>query len=195
MAVAVAGMLACGAVFAWILSTSGERAAVLSVVRPVAAGEVIRADDLGAVRLGFDDASQVVPAGERGAVVGRRAVLPLAAGTLLGPGQVGRAAAFPPSGKAQIVVAVAAEMLPDGLSAGQRVALVPGVPPGGRVAEEEEKEAADPLVGVVNAVSRPQAASDKGAVTVLVDSAAVRDAARITDPRIAVLGPAVTEVP
>lgn len=155
MAVAVAGMLACGAVFAWILSTSGERAAVLSVVRPVAAGEVIRADDLGAVRLGFDDASQVVPAGQRGAVVGRRAVLPLAAGTLLGPGQVGRAAAFPPSGKAQIVVAMEAEMLPDGLSAGQRVALVPGVPPGGRVAEEEKK-AADPLVGVVNAVSRPQ---------------------------------------
>ncbi|MBC9718010.1 flagellar biosynthesis protein FlgA [Streptomyces sp. TRM66268-LWL] len=195
MALSLAGMLAIGALVAWLLGTAGERVPVLSVARPVAAGQVIEAADLRVVRLGIDDASQVVPAEKRGAVVGHRAVVPLAASTLLGPAQVGTAAAYPPAGKAQMVVAVEEEMLPAGITAGQRIALVPGAGPGGRVGADEKDKLPDPLVGVVSAVSRPPAASGKGAVTVLLDAAAVRSAAQLADPRIAVLGPQATEVP
>ncbi|MFC7305129.1 SAF domain-containing protein [Streptomyces monticola] len=167
---------------------------MLTVVRPVAAGEVIEDLDVSAVRLGVDDAAQVVPEGRRDAVVGRRAVVPLLAGQLLAPGQVGEGAQFPPEGRSLVVVGVEEGMVPAGLAAGQRVAVVPGTGPGGRAGGDQEVKEPDPVLGVVFAVRRPQSASGKGAVTVLVDAAAVRRAAQMTDPRIAVLGASVTEV-
>ncbi|MGW7074627.1 SAF domain-containing protein [Streptomyces sp. NPDC054866] len=167
---------------------------MLSVVGPVAAGEVIEERDVGVVRLGVDDAKQVVPAGRRAAVVGRRAVVPLTAGQLLAPGQVGDRAGFPPSGMALAVVGVEAGMLPAGLAAGQRVAVVPGIEPGGRAVAEEDAKLPDPVLGVVSAVGRPESASGKGAVTVLVEGAAVRRVAQMLEPRIAVLSESVKEV-
>ncbi|MFC4956828.1 SAF domain-containing protein [Streptomyces mauvecolor] len=176
------------------MSSAGHRLPVLAVVRPVGAGEVIEAADLGVVRLGVDDATQVVAAGRRDGVVGRRAVVPLLAGQLLAPGQVGDAAAFPPSGRALIVVGVEPGMLPAGLAAGQRIAVVPGTAPGGHAGGDAEAKLPDPVLGVVSAVSTPQSASGKGAVTVLVDAAAVRRIAQMTEPRIAVLSESVKEV-
>lgn len=194
VALGVAGAIACAGGVAWTVGSAGKREPVLSVVRPVAAGEVIEARDVGVVRLGVDDATQIVPARERAAVVGRRAVVPLLAGQLLAPGQVGDAAEFPPQGRALVVVGVEAGMLPVGLAAGQRIAVVPGIAPGGRAGSETESKTPDPVLGVVSAVNGPESASGKGAVTVLVDAAAVRRAAQMSDPRIAVLGASVKEV-
>ncbi|MFE9555445.1 SAF domain-containing protein [Streptomyces sp. NPDC006703] len=194
VALGVAGAIACAGGVAWTVGSAGHRVPVLAVVRPVGAGEVIGAGDVGVVRLGVDDATQIVPARERAGVVGRRAVVPLLAGELLAPGQVGEVAEFPPQGRALVVVGVEAGMWPAGLAAGQRIAVVPGVPPGGRAATEADAKAPDPVLGVVSAVSRSDAASGKGAVTVLVDAAAVRRAAQMSDPRIAVLGESVKEV-
>ncbi|WP_158574061.1 SAF domain-containing protein [Streptomyces triticagri] len=166
---------------------------MLTVVRPVAAGDVIEAKDVGVVQLGVDDATQVVPAGERSSVVGRRAVVPLVAGQMVARGHVGDTAQFPPEGRALVVVGVAAESMPAGLAAGQRVAVVPGAGPESRALQEGEK-APDPVLGVVNAVSRPESASGKGAVTVLTDAGAVLRTAQLSDPRIAVLSDSVQEV-
>ncbi|MFI5808582.1 SAF domain-containing protein [Streptomyces sp. NPDC051561] len=177
------------------MSSAGERQPVLTVVRPVAAGAVIEATDVGVVRLGVDDATQVVRAGERGAVVGRRAVVPLVAGQLLASGQVGDAAEFPGAGQALVVIGAEPGMLPAGLAAGQRVAVVPGAAPGaGEATSEEAAKVPDPVLGVVHAVSRPETSSGKGAVTVLVDAGAVRRAAQMAEPRVAVLGGGVKEV-
>ncbi|MCX5206890.1 SAF domain-containing protein [Streptomyces sp. NBC_00237] len=178
------------------MSSAGERQPILTVVRPVAAGAVIEAGDVGVVRLGVDDATQVVRAGERAAVVGRRAVVPLVAGQLLASGQVGDAAEFPGTGQALVVIGAEPGMLPAGLAAGQRVAVVPGAAPGAGAATSEEGAAKvpDPVLGVVHAVSRPETSSGKGAVTLLVDAGAVRRAAQMAEPRVAVLGGGVKEV-
>ncbi|MFE1411353.1 SAF domain-containing protein [Streptomyces sp. NPDC058746] len=193
VALGAAGAITCAAGASWLLAEAGERAPVLTVARPVAAGQVIEAGDLGEVRLGFDDAKQVVPATDRNGVVGRRAVVPLVPGALLAPVHVGSEAVYPPSGKAQIVVAVDAVMLPPGLVAGQRVAVLQGAPLGARTAGEVPET--NPLVGVVSAVREAESASGKGAVTLLVDIAAVRRAAQFEDPRLAVLGGSDKEVP
>ncbi|MFE6158810.1 SAF domain-containing protein [Streptomyces sp. NPDC056486] len=194
IALGVAGAVACAGGAAWMVGNAGQRQPVLSVVRPVAAGEVIEGRDVGVVRLGVDDAKQVVAAGRREAVVGRRAVVPLTAGQLLAPGQVGDKADFPPEGMALAVVSVEAGMLPAGLAAGQRVAVVPGIEPGGRAVVGEDAKLPDPVLGVVSAVGRPESASGKGAVTVLVEGAAVRRVAQMPEPRIAVLSESVKEV-
>ncbi|MEV8320450.1 SAF domain-containing protein [Streptomyces sp. NPDC059900] len=194
VALGVAGAVACAGGAAWLVGNAGERQPVLSVVRPVAAGEVIEGRDVGVVRLGVDDANQVVAAERRGAIVGRRAVVPLTARQLLAPGQVGDRAGFPPQGLALAVVGVEAGMLPAGLAGGQRVAVVPGLEPGGRAAADEDAKLPDPVLGVVNAVGRPESASGKGAVTVLVEGAAVRRVAQMPEPRIAVLSESVKEV-
>ncbi|MFD4644786.1 SAF domain-containing protein [Streptomyces sp. NPDC058441] len=167
---------------------------MLSVVRPVAAGEAIEARDVGVVRLGVDDATQVVPAGQRGAVIGRRAVVPLVSGQLLAPGQLGGAAGFPPDGQALVVVGVESGMLPAGLAQGQRIAVVPGAAPDGRGTADANAQEPDPVLGVVNAVGRAESASGKGAVTVLVDAGAVRRVAQMSDPRVAVLSSSVKAV-
>ncbi|MEN8652343.1 SAF domain-containing protein [Streptomyces sp. 21So2-11] len=196
VALGLAGAIACAGGVAWVVGASGERQPVLTAVRPVAAGAVIEAGDLGVVRLGVDDATQVVRAGDRGAVVGRRAVVPLVAGQLLASGQVGDAAKFPGLGQALVVIGAEPGMLPAGLAAGQRVAVVPGPSSGGAPAAEEKEGAKvpDPVLGVVHAVSRPETTSGKGAVTVLVDAGAVRRAAQMAEPRVAVLGGGVKEV-
>lgn len=194
VALGVAGAVACAGGVAWMVGSAGERKPVLSVARPVAAGEVIEARDVGVVRLGVDDATQVVPAGRHEAVVGRRAVVPLTGGQLLAPGQVGDSADFPPEGQALAVIGVEPGMLPAGLAAGQRVAVVPGIEPGGASAADEDAKLPDPVLGVVSAVGRPESASGKGAVTVLVEGAAVRRVAQMPEPRIAVLSESVKEV-
>ncbi|MEV0523992.1 SAF domain-containing protein [Streptomyces sp. NPDC050439] len=194
IALGVAGAVACAGGAAWMVSNAGERQPVLSVVRPVAAGEVIEPTDVGVVRLGVDDAKQVVPVRRLETVVGRRAVVPLMAGQLLAPGLVGGRADFPPEGRALAVVGVEPGMLPAGLASGQRVAVVPGIEPGGRAVAGEDAKLPDPVLGVVSAVGRPESASGKGAVTVLVEGAAVRRVAQMPEPRIAVLSESVKEV-
>lgn len=194
IAIGVAGAVACAGGVAWTVGEAGERKPVLTVVRAVAAGEVIEARDVRVVRMGVDDATQVVPAGRRDAVVGRRAVVPLMGGQLLAPRQVGDTADFPPEGRALAVVGVESGMLPAGLAAGQRVAVVPGLGPGGRAPGEKEEQLPDPVLGVVSAVGRPESSSSKATVTVLVEGAAVRRVAQLPDPRIAVLSESVKEV-
>ncbi|WP_405598301.1 MULTISPECIES: SAF domain-containing protein [unclassified Streptomyces] len=194
VALGVAGAIACAGGVAWTVGNAGERQPVLSVVRPVAAGEVIEARDVGVVRLGVDDATQLVLAGHRDAVIGRRAVVPLVSGQLLAPGQLGDAAGFPPDGQALVVVGVEPGMLPAGLAQGQRIAVVPGALPGGRGTADADAQVPDPVLGVVNAVGWPESASGKGAVTVLVDAGAVRRVAQMSDPRVAVLSTSVKAV-
>jgi len=72
-----------GALAAVMTLAAGGRVAVLSVVRPVAAGEAITSADLGVARVPTDPQLDPIPATERGSVVGQLADVDLRPGTLL----------------------------------------------------------------------------------------------------------------
>jgi hypothetical protein len=98
---------------------------VLAVAQPVAAGQTISDQDLHVVRMVPDPGMQVVAAADRATVVGRTAAVPLAAGSLLSPTQVG-AAQWPPAGESVIAVNVANARVPAGLGAGSIVTVLIG---------------------------------------------------------------------
>jgi hypothetical protein len=124
LVLAVAGALA----FAVLDLRTDPATAVLAVARPVPAGKVITEADLTVARIVPDTSVAVVPQSQRGTVVGHTAAVPLLAGTLLSPKQVG-AVAWPPAGQSVIAVAVKAGRAPAGLTVGSGVTVLV-VPPG-----------------------------------------------------------------
>lgn len=185
--------------FAALLAHAGRRVPVLVVTRPVSAGSVVAAGDLRQVRLGVGDAAgHVVPAADEEGVVGRTAVVPLVAGELLAPQEVGSRAGYPPTGKAEVPFAVEAGGVPAGLAAGQRVAVLPGTPAamtGEQSSDQAQGGSGAPLVGTVTDVAAGDQSSATTVVTVLVDTAAATRAAAIGKPRLVVLSPKSREVP
>ncbi len=197
--VGVAVVIASSVGFTAVLAHVGRRVPVLAVARSLPAGAVIRAEDLREVRLGVDGpAEYVVRAADEDAVVGKTAVVPLVAGALLTPQEVGNRAGYPPTGKAQVSFAVESGGLPAGLSAGQRVAVFPGAPsaaPAEQSGDASKDNSGVGLVGTVTDVAAPDHDSAASAVTVLVDTAAAGRAARMDKPHVVVLSPAGREVP
>ncbi len=100
-----------------------EDQSFLSVVRPVAAGQVIADTDLSVARVASTSDLPLLPAGQRAQVVGRTAAVPLAADSLLTTSQLGEAA-WPPAGQAVIAVPVKPGRAPAGLAAGTRVVVL-----------------------------------------------------------------------
>ena len=108
-----------------------DRVAVLTVARPVKAGQVIAAADVTTALVSVDAGVATMPASSRASVVGRIAAMPLATGALLGPVQVGPPV-WPAAGEALAAVAVKPGRAPDGLAPGMRVTvlIVPQIQPG-----------------------------------------------------------------
>lgn len=108
-----------------------DRVAVLAVARPVKAGQVITEADLTSALVSVDALVAVMPASSRASVIGQTAAMPLAAGGLLSPAQVG-APVWPAAGEALTAVAVKPGRAPDGLAPGMRVTvlIVPQIQPG-----------------------------------------------------------------
>ena len=187
-------VLASSAGFTAVVAQAGHKIPVLAMVRSVPAGAVVTAGDLREVRLGVGDAAgYVVPAAEKDQVVGETATVPLVAGALLAPHQVGTRAGYPPVGKAQVAFAVPPGGLPAGLSAGQRVAVVPAATEQSGDAGKDEPDVA--LVATVTDVAAADRDDAGTVVTVLIDTAAAGRAARIDKPHLIVLSPASREVP
>ncbi|MFD1325830.1 SAF domain-containing protein [Micromonospora sonneratiae] len=122
--VALGGLLVivCVLVYAYGAAQLGDRVQVLAVARPVAAGQAITAADLKQVSAARDPGLRLVPASQAVEVVGRTAVVPLVAGTLLTPELLGDAV-FPPDGQVTASVAVKPGQYPQGLAAGARVSV------------------------------------------------------------------------
>ncbi len=194
----VALALASSVAFAALLAHAGRKVPVLVVARPVPVGAVVTSGDLRELELGVDDAvGHVVPTADVGVVVGRTAVVPLVAGAVLAPQDVGTGPAFPPVGQAQVSFAVEPGGLPAGVGAGQRVAVLSGVSGDtvtGQSGEQAQTAPVTPLVGTVTDVAA--GVQDSGAVvTLLVDTAAAERAARFDKPHVVVLSPLSREVP
>jgi hypothetical protein len=122
--IALGGLLVivCVLGYAWGAVRLGDRIQVLAVARPVAAGQAITVDDVKEVSAAQDPAVPLILAGQASQVVGRTAVVPLVAGTLLTSSMVGDAA-FPPSGKVTASLALKPGQYPESLASGARVAV------------------------------------------------------------------------
>lgn len=122
--VALGGLLVivCVLAYAYGAAQLGDRVQALAVARPVAAGQAIAAADLTQVSAARDSGVRLIPAAQAAEVVGRTAVVPLVAGTLLMPELLGDAA-FPPGGQVTASVALKPGQYPQGLAAGARVTV------------------------------------------------------------------------
>lgn len=175
--VAVGGLLVivCVLAYAYGAVQLGDRIQVLAAARSVAVGQAITAADLNQVSAARDSGVQLIPAAQAGQVVGRTAVVPLVAGTLLTPELLGDAA-FPPAGKVTASVALKPGQYPQGLAAGARVvAYVSATPQNGQPAPAASSAAGGASPGRVPAVvlGVDLAGDGQGAtvVTLLLDAA------------------------
>jgi hypothetical protein len=177
--------------FGLLFAVAGLRAdpavPVLAVARPVAAGEVVAGADLRVVDVVADAGVELVAASQRDAVVGRRAAVPLVAGSLLSPGQLGAAASWPPVGRSVVAVPVATGRVPAGLSAGSAVSvLLFGDGAGGQQGGQPAEPAPGVVVsgvavpGVVVAVEAPDVAGIR-VVSLLLTQAGARQVAAAGD--------------
>jgi hypothetical protein len=117
-------VLGCALAFVDASLHLGSREEVLVVAQPVAAGQVLTSGDLRAARVSTGSGLGVVLSGDEATVVGRRAAVPLVAGSLLTSSEVGSA---PEVGSGFDVVAVGlkAGAFPPELAPGDRVHVVP----------------------------------------------------------------------
>lgn len=121
-----AGLLAAlvGALlFSTIANGFDRRRSVLSVARPVAAGDVISQDDLRVIKVAADGGAGLVAAEDVNRIVGRAAAVSLVAGSLLAPGQVGSTSGLE-NGQAAVGLLLELGRFPPGLHSGDRVAVV-----------------------------------------------------------------------
>ena len=110
-----------------------SRTQVLAVARDVPVGATITDSDLAVANVTTDRNLKPIQASRRSQIVGQIAQVPLVAGELLTPGQVGVSSGFTP-GQMLVAVALKQGQFPArGLSAGQRVLIVstPGTNAGG----------------------------------------------------------------
>jgi hypothetical protein len=121
-------VLGCALAFTDASLHLGSREEVLVVAQPVGASQVLTPGDLRVARVSTGSGLDVVLSGQEATVLGRRAAVPLLAGSLLTAAEVGAA---PPVGSGYDVVAVGlkAGAYPPELAAGDRVQIVPVASP------------------------------------------------------------------
>jgi hypothetical protein len=151
-----------GVVVAWALTTAADRVPVLTVARPIAAGDVISADDLAVADVAFDSAvNGLVPAASRDELVGRVATIALQPGTLL---TVGMWADVPglAEGERSVGASLPRGRFPSGIATGD-----------GAIAVATDSDAPAVTVRVIDVI-----ATDDGAITVTL-AVAEADAAGV----------------
>ncbi len=117
--VVVAG---CALVFAATSLQVGGRTGVLELRASLPAGAVITAADLGVAQVSAPGVA-VLPAAEQASVIGRTAAVPLVAGSLLSPAELGPPRALP-AGSAEVAVALKPGGFPPDLAPGDHVLVV-----------------------------------------------------------------------
>ena len=181
-AVCVGGLL--GA-FAW--TTTSNTRGVVAVRAAVERGAVIGREDLMTVQVGLDPALTPVPAAEAETLVGQRAAVDMAAGTLVTREQVSTVV-LPPGGTSIVGVSLPASLLPgEPLVTGDRIRVVATPGAGGDVLDGPPATIPGTVVGLhpepdtgatVVSVQVPQAQAAE-----LAARAATGDVAVVLDSR------------
>ena len=113
-----------GAGAAYLATSVGDTAPVLTLRQDVARGEVIEAGDLTVARINGDPALRTVGESERDSIVGQRAAVDLSAGSILTP-QSTTTELIPATGQSLVGVPLSPDQLPSqGLTAGDAVRIV-----------------------------------------------------------------------
>jgi SAF domain len=102
----------------------GSREQVLEVAQPLAAGQIVQSTDLRTVRVSTGSGLPVILASEEQSVLGRPVSVPLVAGALVTPSEIGVTAPVA-SGSDVVAVGLKAGQYPPDLAAGDRVQVVP----------------------------------------------------------------------
>ncbi|WP_018352071.1 SAF domain-containing protein [Longispora albida] len=149
------------------------RVPVLAAARPLGVGQTVTDADVKVVKLAASSEVATLPAAQRASVVGQTVSVPVAAGALLAPGQLG-AAAWPPAGQSVVALPVKPGRIPSGLAAGAKVSVfvVPAGGPGGQ-------GGAAGVVAADGTVTEVHAAADQTGTTVVSVLVGVNDAPRI----------------
>ena len=116
-----------------LYSNAGDRRTVIALQRDVPAGKTISAADLNEVSISADASVSTVSTSDAGRVVGKVAMVELAAGSLLTANQIGDAPKLS-SGEAMVGAVLKAGQYPSGLQVGStvRVVEVPAADAAGR---------------------------------------------------------------
>jgi len=121
------------AAFTSLYGSADRKTPAVVLVRPVAQGDVLTGADLGEVDVAVAPGVGVLPFGDVGAVVGRRAATALPAGSLLSTADLSDGPAIAP-GDAVVGLALKDGAYPaSGLSAGDQVLVVETAAPGASV--------------------------------------------------------------
>jgi hypothetical protein len=139
ISVGIVLVLASVVLVAWLVANAGHRVQVLQLARDVPAGQAITAQDLTTTPVAADSSVALIGSGQESEIVGRVAVVPLTAGTLLHAKLFGTAA-YPPTGQVIASVALRPGHYPQGVSAGATVTVYVA----NKDLAQTEKAAADP---------------------------------------------------
>lgn len=120
--VGIVAVVGCALAFAATSLQVGGRTGVLELRASLPAGAVITAADLGVVQVSAPGVA-VLPAAEQASIIGRTAAVPLVAGSLLSPAELGPPRALP-AGSAEVAVALKPGGFPPELAPGDHVLVV-----------------------------------------------------------------------
>ncbi len=149
--------------FMWTQLRSDASVQVLAMARGVPAGQVIAAADLRVATVVPDPSVALVASTQAPTVVGRTASVPLVAGTLLSPGQLGPAA-WPPPGQAVVALPVKQGRIPAGITPGARVQVLVVATVTGTDAGATATAPSEPTATVVDVSSEMDASGTRGGV-------------------------------
>lgn len=199
--IAAGAVLVVACVFGFLAAASavtGRHAEVLVLARPVPAGAVLSVADLTVIDLSSASGIATVPASEESQLAGRTVAVPLTAGTLLTPADLGPPA-FPPSGRAVVALPLSPGAYPPDLQPGARVAILPGhsasqdtTSSSGQAATSNPNVIIGTVTGITPVATPGQAQT---VVSLLVDTAAAPAVEQLTSPVLVELDPAGTDVP
>jgi SAF domain len=169
------------AVWAWTATSNTHE--VVAVRHTVIRGALIGAGDLMTVRVGVDPALSALPGDRLGALVGKRAALDMAAGSLVTAADV-TSAVLPARGRSVVGVALRPSLMPgEPVIAGDRVRIV------GTPGEQGDVAAGDPVTIAATVVGlHPDAENGLTVVSVEVpEGDAAQLAARAATGKVALV--------
>jgi len=172
--------------FMWLQLRADQTVSVLAVARPVAAGQVIAAADLRTAQVVPDPGVRLVAASRAATVVGRTAAVPLVAGALLSPDQVGPAA-WPAPGEAVVALPLKPGRIPAGIAPGARVRVLTVVAADSPAGDTDEQDGA--LATVVEVADGVDASGTVVVSLLLKAAEAGRVAASGGEATLVLLGP------
>jgi len=163
----VALVLGGALIFALVTMHTASGEAVLTVTRPLPAGAVLSASDLGTVRLSGATSLAPIPATDEAAVIGHSVAVPVVGGSLLAEAELGSSSSLT-SGTEEVALALHAGQYPPDLTAGAKVDVVPVPSSSGLASSSGITLPTSAITATVSSVDMPPSGSTANLIISLV---------------------------